>query len=59
VHVKVQEVLEWKLPELSLEVCRQVLADVQSIDEFKEKAREAIRNDASIEFQARMPAAVA
>lgn len=60
VTVKVREVLTWKLPELTLDMCRKLVKgeEVDSIESFREKAREAIQYDATLELQVRSKALV-
>eukprot|EP00892_Ulva_mutabilis_P007783 jgi/Ulvmu1/5377/UM022_0172.1 len=54
VKVKLREVLEWNLPELTLEICKSVKEDVESIEQFKSDLREAVRLEAAEELQARI-----
>lgn len=51
VKVKLREVLEWNLPELTLEMCKSVKEDVESIDQFQNDLREAVRLEAAEELQ--------
>lgn len=53
VTVTLREVYEWRLPELTLAMCQKVSEEVESIDQYKEQCRQAIKNDASIELQVR------
>ena len=55
VKVKLREVLEWNLPELTLEICKTVKEDVESIDQFRSDLREAVRLEAAEELQVRTP----
>lgn len=54
VKVKLREVLEWNLPDLTLEICKSVKEDVESMDQFKNDLREAVRLEAAEELQARI-----
>lgn len=51
VKVKLREVLEWNLPELTLEICKSVKDDVESIEQFQNDLREAVRLEAAEELQ--------
>ena len=51
--IKIREVLAWKLPDLTLEMCRKMVKDADDIEDFRKKAREAIQTDASMELQVR------
>ena len=55
VTIKIREVLEWDLPQLTLDLARKVSKsnDIKSVDEFHGKVREAVRSDASTELQVR------
>lgn len=55
VKVKLREVLEWNLPELTLEMCKTVKEDVESIDQFTTDLREAVRLEAAEELQVGHP----
>lgn len=53
--MKLREVLEWNLPQLTLEMCKSVKEDVESIDQFTTDLREAVRLEAAEELQVRHP----
>jgi hypothetical protein len=56
VWVKVREVLEWDLPELTLEICKEVSGqEVESIDKFYKMVKEAVLREASGELQVSFP----
>jgi hypothetical protein len=47
----VREVLEWHLPEVTLDLCKSIDDRSESIDGFMENLKQAVQQDASVELQ--------
>jgi hypothetical protein len=59
VTIKLREVLEWQLPELTLEIARAVSPDTESVEAFHQTLKEAVIAEASSELQVRLCALIA